>query len=155
MTTLFPLDQAQNDRLLLQEAQRKQDLIDFATRRFAPHLTDNPDVRVLHLYSTNASLRKLIRENFKSVKTVVVEHCSTTFGKERSGVNEVQHEGVFIPLPNTADFVATKSALNSKTEWLAARLQALPIVLPEALGYLSRALDKKHALTIVGAEQAK
>ncbi|RAV17483.1 hypothetical protein DQP57_00200 [Mycobacterium colombiense] len=152
MTTLFPLDQEQNDKLLLQEAQRKQDLIDFATRRFAPHLVDKPDVRLINLYSTNASLRKEIRA-LCGDRIICVEHVVAATG--RKDRNEMVQEGMYLDLPQSADLVATKSALNTKVEWLAARLGALPIVLPEATNYLMALLEKKHVLTIVGGEQSR
>lgn len=152
MTTLFPLDQKENDRLLLAEVQRKTDLIDYAVRRFAPHLAGKPDVRVVHLYSTNNSLRKELREMCGG-RIIVVEHALA--GTNRKDRNEVVQEGVRLDLPATADFVATKSALNSRVEWLAARLRALTVVLPEATDYLLAALDKRRVLTIVGGDQAK
>ncbi|BCP41473.1 hypothetical protein MINTMi27_15660 [Mycobacterium intracellulare] len=152
MTALFPIDQEQNDQLLLQEAQRKQDLIDFAVRRFAPHLEGKPDVKVIHLYSTNASLRKEIRA-LCGGKTILVEHVVD--GTERKDRNEVVQEGVMLELPSRADYVATKSALNTKVEWLSARLQALPLVLPEATDYLLAALDRKGVITVVGGDQAR
>lgn len=154
MTTLFPLNQEQNDRLLLEAEQRKQDLIDFAVRRFAPHLDGRPDIQVLHLYSTNATLRKEIRA-IVGGKTIVVEHVVTGVKTAKTQVHEVVQEGVFLTLPATADMVATKTALNKKVEWLAARLHALPIVLPEAADYLVAALKKKRVLTIVGGDQSK
>jgi hypothetical protein len=152
MSALFPLNQEENDRLLLEQEQRRQDLIDFAVRRFAPHLADKPDVKVIHIYSTNASLRKEIRA-LCGGKTVCVEHVTT--GTDRKDRNEVvQDNPVKLALPATADLVATKSALNKKVEWLSARLQALPLVLPEATNYLMARLDKQRVLTIVGGDQA-
>lgn len=149
---LFPVDQAVNDELLLDAEERKRNLIEFAVRRFAPQLIDTSDVTVIHLYSTNASLRKEIRE-VSNRKTIVVEHVLT--GTKKLNVNEVTQDGMFLELPELADFVATRSALNSKVEWLAARMGALPIVLPEAIDYMLAALDRKRLLVIVGAEQAK
>ena len=153
MTALFPLDQAENDRLLLAEEQRRQDLIDFAVRRFAPHLEGKPDIKVLHLYSTNASLRKEIR-SLCGGKTIVVEHVVTQMRVPKSVVHEIVHDGFMLDIPSSADFVATKSALTRKVEWLAARLAALPIVLPEAGDYLRAALEKARVLTVVGGDQA-
>jgi len=154
MTTMFQIDQEQNDRLLLQEAQRKQDLIDFAVRRFAPHLEGKPDVKVLHLYSTNASLRKEIRA-IVGRKTIVVEHVVTETKVPKAVIHEVIQENVVkLDIPRIVDFVATKSALNKKIEWLSAKLQALPIVLPEAADYLVAALEKRRLLEVVGGDQA-
>lgn len=53
--------------------------------------------------------------------------------------------------------MVTKSNLNlnSKTEWLAAQLKALPLVLPEGIGYLHKRLERVPALVLVGAEQGK
>lgn len=152
MSALFPIDREQNDALLLAEVQRKNDLIDFAVRRFAPHLEGKPDVKAIHLYSTNASLRKEIRA-LCGGRIICVEHVVD--GTKRQDRNEVVQEGIFLPLPPTADVVATRSALNTKTEWLAARLGALPIVLPEATDWLMAALDRKRVLVIVGADQAR
>lgn len=152
MSTLFPLDQQQNDQLLLDAEGRRRDLIELAVRRFAPHLIDKPDVKVIHLYSTNASLRKEIRAVCGG-KTVVVEHVLA--GTKKLNVNEMQQNGVMLELPRIADFVATRSALNTKVEWLSARLRALPVVLPEGLDYLLGALAKAGILVIVGAEQAR
>lgn len=151
MTALFPIDQDQNDRLLLDAEQRRQDLIDFAVRRFAPHLEGKRDVKVIHLHSTNASLRKEIRA-LCGGKTILVEHVVT--GTERKDRNEVVQEGYLLDLPRKADLVATKSALNKKVEWLAARLSALPVVLPEGINYLAARLEKQRVLTIVGGDQA-
>lgn len=61
---------------------------------------------------------------------------------------------VLLTIPTTADIVATKSALNKKVEWMAARLRALTIVLPEAGEYLVARLKKQRVLTIVGGDQA-
>lgn len=153
MTTgLFSIDQEQNDRLLLEQEMRRQDLIDFAVRRFAPQFADKPDVKAIHLYSTNASLRKEIRA-LCGGKTILVEHVVT--GTLRRDRNEIVQEGYFLQLPAKADLVATKSALTSKVEWLAARLGAQAIVLPEATGYLSARLDKQRVLTIVGGDQIR
>jgi len=151
--TLFAIDQEENDRLLLEAEQRKQDLIDFAVRRFAPHLEGKPDVRVLHLYSTNASLRKEIRA-IVGRKTIVVEYVATGTKVPKAVIHEVVQENVVkLDIPNTADFVATRSALNKKIEWLSAKLHALPIVLPEAADYLVAALEKRQLLKVVGGDQ--
>lgn len=151
---LFEVNQLENDRLLLEEEQRRQSLLDQAVRSFAPHLEGKSDVKAVHLYSTNAVLRKTLREAFSGSKTVLVEHC-TTDGKTRKGVNEVQHEGVYIPIPPTADLVVTKTSLNSKIEWFAATLGALTVVLPEGLPYLHKRLERTNVLVLVGAEQGK
>lgn len=154
MTTLFPLDQAENDRLLLEAEQRKQDLIDFAVRRFAPNLEGKPGVKVVNLYSTNASLRKEIRA-LCGGKTIVVEHVVTGTKVPKAVIHEVvQDSGYLLDIPAKADFVITKSALTKKVEWLAARLSALPVVLPEAGDYFLKALTRAQVLTVVGGEQA-
>lgn len=151
--TLFSIDQAENDRLLLEAEQRKQDLIDFAVRRFAPHLEGKPGIKVLNLYSTNASLRKEIR-TLCGGKTIVVEHVVTETKVPKSVIHEVVQDGYLLDIPRIADFVVTKSALNKKIEWLSAKLQALPIVLPEAGEYFLRALGRAQVLTVVGGDQA-
>lgn len=156
---MFPLNQQANDNLLIAAEQRRQDLIDHAVRRFAPRLAGNPDAQVLHIHSTNASLRKLIRELFTSETTVCVEHCGPAKSRTKHGVHEINYEGSYegrqIPLPASADIVVTKSDLNKTTEWLAARLGALPVVLPEAEAYMRARLAKQKVLVLVGAEQAK
>lgn len=151
---LFEVDQMENDRLLLAEEQRRQDLLELAVRSFAPHLHSTPGVKAIYLYSTNASLRKTIRDAFEGSRTVVVEHTITN-GRDRKGINQVAYEGMYITLPDKADLVVTKANLNSKTEWLAAQLKALPLVLPEGLGYLYKRLERVPALVLVGAEQGK
>lgn len=150
---MFPLDQKTNDRLLMEESQRRQDLINQAVGAFAPHLASQDGVKVIHLYSNNASLRKAIRE-IAGGKTLVVEHCAST-GRERKGVNEVQHEEPMLPLPDVADVVATKSGLSFKVELLAAQLRAQPVVLPEGSDWLRGVLDKHSAIVVVGGDQAK
>jgi len=112
-------------------------------------------VKTIELYSTNSTLRSWVRENLaRPGRVEVIEHCKAG-PKSRANVNEVQHEGVFVPLPDSADIVLTKSALNSKTEWLAARLNALPAVIPEADSWLRDKVAKMDKLVIVGAEQAR
>jgi hypothetical protein len=149
---LFPLDIQENDRLLLEAEARKRELIDFAVRRFAPHLTGKDDVKLIHLYSTNNTLRKEIRA-LQGGKTIVVEHVLAE--SKRNNIHEMPQRGVFLELPKTSDLVATRTALNKKVEWLAARLGAQVIVLPEAMDYLLARLEKQFVLTIVGGEQAK
>jgi hypothetical protein len=150
---LFDVDIEENDRLLLQESQRHEDLISQAVQSFAPHLAGQEGVKAIHLYSTNSALRKAVRQ-FAGGKTLVVEHCVAD-GRERKGVNEVQHEGVYIPLPEKADLVVTKSALSSRIEWLGARLGAMVAVLPEAEPYVRARLDRQNVLVLVGGDQAR
>ncbi|AEL98132.1 hypothetical protein SEA_SIMPLIPHY_118 [Mycobacterium phage Simpliphy] len=149
---LFPIDVKANDSLLIAEEQRRHGLIDYAVRRFAPTLAGKPDVTVVHLYSTNASLRKAIRE-LCGARTICVEHSLDD--KERKGVNQVNQDGTLLRLPKKADLVVTKSNLNSATEWLAARLGAMPVILPEGQDYLLARLERQRAIVLVGAEQAK
>lgn len=150
---MFAVDADENDRLILEESQRREDLINQAVQRFAPQLARYDDVKAIHLYSTNASLRTFMR-TLAGAKTVLVEHVKEG-GKERKGVHEIPHEGELLPLPPTADLVATKSGLNSKTEWLAARLKAQAVVVPEGEDYIRALLERKGVLVVVGAEQAK
>lgn len=150
---LFDVDREENDRLVLQASQRREDLINQAVQSFAPHLAGQDGVKAIHLYSTNSSLRKAVRE-FGGGKTVIVEHCVAD-GRERKGVNEVQHEGVHIPLPEKADLIVTKSGLTSKVEWLGARLGAMVAVLPEAEDYVRARLDRQGVLVLVGGDQAR
>ena len=143
----------ENDDLLLREAQRRKDLIDEAVSRFAPRLHGQSGVEVVHLYSTNASLRKAVRE-IAGPKTIVVEHCVAD-GRERKDRNEVQHEGVFLDLPKKADLVVTKSGTTSKVAWLAARLGTMVAVLPEAESYVRARLERQQVLVLVGGDQAR
>ena len=153
-TALFPNDQATNDRLLLQEEMRRQDLIDTAVSSFAPQLAGKSGVQAIHLYSTNASLKKVIRESAGS-RVIVVEYAKAD-GRIRKGRNEVQQDvQIWLDIPVTADLVVTKSALNFRTELLAAQLHAMAVVLPEGLDYLYRRLDKQGVLVLVGAEQGR
>lgn len=143
----------ENDDLVLREAERRRGLIDQAVSKFAPRLHGQPDVTAIHLYSTNSSLRKAVRE-LGGPKTVIVEHCVAD-GRERRDRNEVQHEGVFLELPKQADLVVTKSGTNSKTEWLAARLGTMVAVLPEAEEYVRARLERQQVLVLVGGDQAR
>jgi hypothetical protein len=151
-TSLFPIDQALNDRLLLEAEQFKQDAIDFAVRRFAPQRLGFADVKVINLYSTNSTLRKEIR-TLMGRKTIVVEHVLKE--SRHNQLHELKQDGAYLDLPVKADLVATRTALNKPIEWLAARLGAQAIVLPEAGDYLAARLDKQQILTIVGGDQAK
>lgn len=153
MSELFALDQVENDRLVLEAADRKRDLIDFAVKKFAPQLEGQSGVKAIHLYSTNATLRSAIREEFSSRKVVVVEH--TGEAKKSSKGNEVNQSAPFgnLKLPDKADLVVTKSALNSKIERLAAGLGAMPVVLPEGFDYVRARLEKAGVLVLVGADQ--
>lgn len=151
---LFELNQVENDRLIMEAHQKRQDLIDFAVRRFAPHLEGRLDTQVVHLYSTNASLRKEIR-TITGGKTIVVEHVAAGLRSPRGVIHEVVQDSVVkLDIPRVVDIVATKSALNKRVEWLCAKLQALPVVLPEASDYLVARLKKQRVLTIVGGDQA-
>ena len=154
MSELFPLDANANDALIESEQARREALIEKAVNRFAPRLRDDPNVEVIHLHSSNASLRQYIRENFSGSKSIVVEHCFAG-KKTKHGVNEVTYDGMILPLPKEADLVVTKSALSTRVEWLAARLKAMPVVLPEGEAYVRARLRKQGVLVIVGGEQAK
>lgn len=152
-TPMFDVDEKENERIILEESARRQNLIDQAVKRFAPQFVGQSGVRVIHVYSGNASLRKAVRE-IGGGKVIVVEHCKAD-GRDRKGVNEVQHDDALLPIPDTADLVVSRSALNSRVEWLAARLKAQVVVLPEAESYLRARLDKQGVLVVVGADLAK
>lgn len=154
MDMMFDINPADNDRLLMDEETRRQELLDQAVRSFAPHLAGKTDVKVVHLHSTNDSLRKELRESFAGSKTILVEHCLNRRG-DRKGIHQVKHDGMIIPIPKTADMVVTKSSLNSRIELFAAQLDALAVVLPEGLPYIHRRLAKSSVLVMVGAEQRK
>jgi hypothetical protein len=142
-----------NDELLLQAERRKREVIEHAVSRYAPHLLGKPDIKVLHLYSTNDSLRKAIRA-ICGGKTILVEHVLTGRAIPKGVRNVVQYDALRLPIPKNADIVITKTALTRKIEWLAARLDATPVVLPEATDYLMARLEKQWLLTVIGADQA-
>ena len=152
-TVLFDVDPNEADAILERQEERRRELIDQAVQRFAPHLENKPDVKVINIHSSNASLRKLIREEFTGAHTLVVEHCFAG-KKTKHGVHEVTHEGIVLPIPDAADLVVTKTGLNTKVEWLAARLKAQACVLPEAFPYMWALLEKRGVLVMVGGEQA-
>lgn len=152
-SVLFDVNPNEADAILEREAQRQWELIDQAVERFAPHLQATPDVRVIHVHSSNASLRKAIREEFTGAKTLVVEHCFAG-RKPKHGVHEITHEGMILPLPEEADLVATKTGLTKRVEWLGARLKAQVCVIPESFPYIWARLQKQGLLVIVGGEQA-
>lgn len=133
------------------EVMDRQQLIDEAVEEFAPHLAGHAGVRAIHLYSTSAPLRKMVRE-LAGGRMVVVEH---SLGMGEGRANETLHSGATLPLPSLADFVATKQGLTSSVEWFAARLGAQAIVLPEGESYLRKVLERRGALILVGAEQAR
>lgn len=137
----------------LAEAQYRNDLVNSAVTTFAPHLAGQTDVRVIHLYSNNNALRRLVRDTFKSAKTVIVEHVGP--GQERVGVNAVHYDEVWLPLPRRADLVIGKARVNARVEWLAANLATYPAVLPEAESYVRSLLERRTALVLVGDDQAK
>lgn len=150
---MFLIDQEHNDRLLLEAEQRKRDQIDYAVRRFAPHLAEYPDIRLINLYSTNASLRKEIR-SICGGKTILVEHCGAGVRVPKGVIHEVRHDGI-LPLPKKADMVVTKATPTRAVEWLAARLGCYVTVLPEAADYFMARLEKQQILTVVGSDQAR
>lgn len=153
--TLYAIDGDANQRLLEQEEQRRQDLIESAVSSFAPHLRNTPGLQVIHLYSSNSALRKTIRDAFEGSRTIVVEYVRGD-GRERKNRNEIQQDvDVWLNIPKTADLVVTKSGMNFRTELLAAQLHALPLCLPEGLDYLYKRLERASALVLVGAEQGR
>ncbi len=108
------------------------------------------------LYSTDSALRSAIREAFKGSGYEVLE-VTDSAKMPRAGINEEQQAGAYgrLNLPDNVDYVVTKSALNLKTEWLAASLGTYTVVIPEALNWLRDKLAKKGELVLVGADQGK
>lgn len=115
------------------------------------------------LYSCDQSIRATIRRAFKGEQYSVIE---VTDGSKfaREGINEQQQQGAIgrLELPGDADYVVSTSALNRKTEGLAATLSlrqnrndVYPIVIPEAMNFLRSQLDRRGQLVLVGADQAK
>lgn len=115
------------------------------------------------LYSTDNAIRSAIREAFKGYAYEVWE-ITDSAKMPRPSINEHQQVGTFkrLKLPDVVDFVVSKSALNSKTEGLAAGLalkqgrnDVYAVVLPEALNWLRDQLAKRGELVLVGADQGK
>ncbi|OMC55452.1 hypothetical protein A5747_13575 [Mycobacterium sp. IS-836] len=108
-------------------------------------------------------MRSAIRKAFEGYQYHVIEitDCSKP---PRVDINESRQSGAVgrLNLPDDADYVVTKSALNKKTESLAATLalkqgrnDVYPVVLPEAMDYLRTQLDRRGSLVLVGSDQAK
>lgn len=112
------------------------------------YMMDGPDLRVVHLYSNNAALRNAVRDII-GTRPLLVEHV-TTPSRKQDRVEEVHHEPV-LPLPAEADFLVTKLNLSVQIERQAARLNAMPLVLPEAGDYLMQALERRQLLVLVGS----
>lgn len=115
------------------------------------------------LYSADGAIRSAIRNAFEGENYHVVEITdSSKFS--RPGINEQQQEGAVgrLRLPDTVDLVVTRSALNSRTEGLAATLglkqkrnDVYAVVIPEAMDFIRDRLTKRGSLVLVGADQAK
>lgn len=115
------------------------------------------------LYSVDSALRSAIRKELSGENCEVIEITDAS-KFTRPGINEQQQEGAMgrLELPHEVDLVVTRSALNSRTEGLAATLglkqgrrDVYPVVIPEGLPYLRQRLEAKGSLTLVGADQAK
>lgn len=150
---LFDINHEENDRLILAEEDRRRQLIESAVKSFAPHLEGKDGLRVIHLWSTNDSLRKEVRDAFGGGKTIVVEHCLNKRGQGKG--HQIKHDGMVIDIPKKADMVVTKTDLNKRIELFAAQLDALPVVLPEGIPYIHERLKKTDLLVMVGGEQRK
>ncbi|MBB3752480.1 hypothetical protein FHT44_004992 [Mycolicibacterium sp. BK634] len=114
------------------------------------------------LYSANDQIRSAVRA-FKSNVCQVLEITDSS-KMPRVDLNEEQQPGTIgrLNLPDRVDAVISCSALNSKTEGLAASLglkqnrnDVYAVVLPEALDWLKNKLDRHGELVLVGADQAK
>lgn len=115
------------------------------------------------LYSCDMGIRSKIRTAFEGEGYEVIE---ITDGSKfaREGINEQQQQHALsrLDLPDDADYVVSTSALNRKTEGLAASLalkqgrnDVYPVVLPEAMSFLRDQLDRRGQLVLVGSDQAK
>lgn len=116
------------------------------------------------LYSVNDALRSKIREAFKGHAYKVLEVTDSKKLTTTTGANVECQAGTVgrLALPDKVDAVVTASALNSRTEGLAATLglkqgrnDVYVIVIPEALDYLRDMLARRGELVLVGADQAK
>lgn len=116
------------------------------------------------LYSTNDALRSKIRTAFEGHAYHVVEVTDSVKGARGGSVNEKRQEGAIgrLALPLKVDAIVSSSALNSKTEGLAAtcglkqdRNDVYAVVIPEAMDWLRDLLDRKGELVLVGSDQAK
>lgn len=115
------------------------------------------------LYSVDNAIRSAIRKEFEGDQHELIEITdSTKFG--RPGINEQRQEGAVgrLNLPDNVDLVVSRSALNSRTEGLAASLalkqgrnDVYAVVIPEAISFLRNQLTKRGSLILVGADQAK
>lgn len=115
------------------------------------------------LYSTSDQVRSAIRTAFRS-RTCDVLEITDSAKMPRVDLNEQQQPGTIgrLGLPDKVDAVVSTSALNSKTEGLAASLglkqgrnDVYPVVLPEGLEWLRNKLDQYGELVLVGSDQAK
>ncbi|QRY51784.1 hypothetical protein [Mycolicibacterium septicum] len=115
------------------------------------------------LYSTDNSVRSAIRTAFEGAGYHVEEVTDST-KMPRKDINEIQQDGAvgLLKLPDKIDGVITTSALNKRSEGLAATLglkqqrnDVYVYVLPEALDFLRTKLSKAGELTLVGAEQSR
>lgn len=89
------------------------------------------------LYSQNARLVKIIREELESRSTPLHVVGNDT------------------PLPVSADLVISTAATNSRDEWTAARLGCFVAVVPESLDYIRGLLDRRGRLTLVGSDRGR
>ena len=114
------------------------------------------------LYSCNTSIRSTLRKAFQGFQYEFIEVTDASSTVAAKPNEQRQDAIVRLALPAKVDFVVSTSALNSKTEGLAATLalkqgrnDVYAVVLPEAMDYLRDQLDKKGELVLVGADQAK
>lgn len=115
------------------------------------------------LYSCDLGIRSAIRKAFKGENYDLIEVTDgSKFAREGIHEQQQQHAMGRLTLPDDADYVVSTSALNRKTEGLAATLalrqkrnDVYPIVIPEAMDFLRNQLDRRGELVLVGADQAK
>lgn len=121
------------------------------------------DKQKVILYSCDLGIRSAIRKAFKGEQYEVIE---VTDGSKfaREGINEQQQAGTMgrLELPDDADYVVSKAALNSRIEGLAASLalkqkrnDIYPVIIPEAMGFLRDQLARRGELVLIGGDQAK
>lgn len=115
------------------------------------------------LYSADNAIRSAIRAAFEGENYHVVEVTdSAKFARQR--INEERQDGAIgrLALPDNADYVVSRSSLNSRIEGLAATLalkqgrnDVMAVIIPEAMDWLRSQLGNRGSLVLVGADQSR
>lgn len=116
----------------------------------------------IELFSCDDTIRSAIRTAFKGNQYSLTE-ITDSKKPPRTDINEQRQSTIGrLDLPDRVDFVVSRSALNRKTEGLAATLalkqnrsDVYAVVLPEGLDWLRTKLDERQNLVLVGSDQAK